>query len=718
VADLRSNVAHRRRGSERQSTPRFDVSVVVPTYRRPGELRRCLAGLGGQSHPPAEIIVVRRAGDEATRLVLEEAPRPGVVDVLVAEPGVLAAMEAGLAAAGHDIVAFIDDDAVPRRDWLQRLTRHFDDPTVGGVGSRDVIIGQDPPPGPSLEVGTITRWGKLVGNHHLGTGAPREVMVLKAVGVAFRREALELPGGLRGQGAQVHFEVGMSLSARRQGWRLVYDPSARVDHEIGPRFDADARVRPRPVAVRDAAHNLVHCLLSEMPELFWRRAMYGLAVGDRDIPGLARAGAALVRREGAVVRRFGPSVAGQAAALRRARTGRAPGRRPRQAASPRRRPRVALLAHDIHDTGGMERACLELLKRASQQVDFVVISSQLDPGVRSSIRWHRVPIPRRPFPLKFAAFYVLAGIRLAFERVDLVHTVGAIVPNRVDIATVQFCHAGFRALGTEHAAPPSWLRRINTRISNRLALITERWSYRRERVRLLASVSRGVERELDRFYPDVDVAITPNGVAHERFRPDHDAYERTRRTMGVGSEDCVALFVGGDWSRKGLDVAIGGLAQARAAGRSLQLWVVGPGDRGPFDAMAARLGVADQVRFFGHRSETELFYRAADIFVLPTLYETFCLAAFEAAACAVPLVVTSVHGVTDLVGPDTAGILVERTPDAVGRALARLADDRGLRSSLGTSAQRRSAEFTWGQSVDAVLASYEALLEPAGSRRP
>jgi hypothetical protein len=48
------------------------------------------------------------------------------------------------------------------------------------------------------DVGRVGRWGKLVGNHHLGTGSARSVMVLKAVNMAFRREALAVPEQLRG----------------------------------------------------------------------------------------------------------------------------------------------------------------------------------------------------------------------------------------------------------------------------------------------------------------------------------------------------------------------------------------------------------------------------------------------------------------------------------------------------------------------------------------
>jgi glycosyltransferase involved in cell wall biosynthesis len=302
------------------------------------------------------------------------------------------------------------------------------------------------------------------------------------------------------------------------------------------------------------------------------------------------------------------------------------------------------------------------------------------------------------------------------ETVDLVHSVGAVVPNKVDIATVQFCHAGFRAAGPEFALPDSLLRRTNARISRRLALITEKWSFRPDRVRLLAPVSTGVEEEVRRLYPGIDSAVTPNGVDHHRFRPEPGVYQRTRLELGVDADECVAVFVGGDWDRKGVGVAIAGLAEALARGVRLSLWVVGPGDRARFGAQATQLGVAEHVRFFGRRSDTERFYQAADVCVMPTLYETFCLAAFEAAACALPVVATPVHGVADLIGDDVAGIRVERTPEAVGEALARLAADRVLRTTLGTSARQRAASFTWSRSVDSVLACYSRLASPSRVR--
>ena len=93
----------------------------------------------------------------------------------------------------------------------------------------------------------------------------------------------------------------------------------------------------------------------------------------------------------------------------------------------------------------------------------------------------------------------------------------------------------------------------------------------------------------------------------------------------------MCLFVGGDWDRKGLGVAIEAVSLVRQR-TPIRLWVVGRGESGRFEQLAERLGVGDHVRFFGPRADTERFYQAADIFVLPTEYETFSLVAYEAAA--------------------------------------------------------------------------------------
>jgi glycosyltransferase involved in cell wall biosynthesis len=378
-----------------------------------------------------------------------------------------------------------------------------------------------------------------------------------------------------------------------------------------------------------------------------------------------------------------------------------------------RRPTVALIAHGVHDHGGMERACAELVRRASDRYRFVVYASELDPRLRGSVTWKRIVVPRRPFPLKFVAFFVVAGVRLLRSSADLSHSIGAIVPNRVDVAALHFCHAGFlERTGSLAPHDRTLVRRINTTIAHFLALAAERRSYRPGRVQLLAAVSAGVAGELHAHYPRVPTRLTPNGVDIDRFRPHPDVRREMRIAEGIGPGEVVALFLGGDWDRKGLAVAIDGLARASSEleGRML-LWIVGRGDERRFRAIADRNGVGDCVSFFGVRSDPERFHQAADIFVLPTLYEAFSLAMLEASASGLPLIAPPVNGIEELIGDAEAGIVVERTPESVGRALAWLGADPDLRTRLGAAGRRRAMKYTWERSVEAMLALYGELLE-------
>jgi glycosyltransferase involved in cell wall biosynthesis len=653
------------------------------------------------------VVVVRREEDKDAHVLLQGYSNAELDEVTVNEPGVLAALDEGLKAARGEIIAFMDDDAVPHVDWLERLLAHLEDPTVGGAGGRDLWVSDHAHQDEQTEdVGRVTSWGKLVGNHHIGSGPARDVMVLQAVG-AFRRDALALPRGLRGTGAQSHFEVGLSLWARRQGWRLVYDQSIVIDHFRAPRADYGRRDHPTRGAIRDRSYNLVASIVALEPQLLPRRALFGLLVGDRENPGLARGAVGIVTAQREVVRAIAPSLAGQAGALVDFSRGRRVRMVPAGASARirRRKPTIALVAHDIHDEGGMERVFAELIRHGHETVDFVVVAGRLSEDLRRLVKWHRVLVPQRPFPLKFASFFLFAPCVMRGISSDLVETMGAIIPTRVDVASVHFCHAGFvHAAGrlAPPGTPPS--RRLNTSIARVLALAAERWCYRGGRARALATVSQGMAKEIAGHYPGLSVVVTPNGIDLKRFQPDAAARRDVRVQERVGDDDVVAVFVGGDWERKGLDLAIEGLAGASLRGRAqLHLWVVGQGNRRRHEEIARRNGILSRVKFFGRRRDTERFYAAADLLVLPTLYESFSLVAFEAAASGLPIVATRVNGIEELLGDDQAGIVVERTPEAVTAAVERLARDPEERARLGAEARRRASEYTWERSVESAL---------------
>jgi glycosyltransferase involved in cell wall biosynthesis len=212
--------------------------------------------------------------------------------VSVIDPGVVAALNRGLEGARGDIVTLLDDDAAPHPEWLARIRRHFEaDSTIGGVGGRDYVFRDGELwTGRARVVGKVQWFGRVIGNHHLGFGGPRDVDVLKGANISFRHEAiagLRLDRRLRGQGAQVHWEIALCLEVKRRGWRLVYDPAVSVDHFLAPRHDYDQRLTFSAAAVADASHNETLILLEQLPPL--RRIAFmawAAVVGTSTAPSL------------------------------------------------------------------------------------------------------------------------------------------------------------------------------------------------------------------------------------------------------------------------------------------------------------------------------------------------------------------------------------------------------------------------------------------------
>lgn len=275
------------------------ISVLIPTWRRPDDLRRCLLALGRQDRPADQVVVTVR-GDDAETLALLDAlsgdAAARAVERVIVEPGPLtAAMNAGLARTTGDLVALTDDDAEPRPDWLAKLELYFDDATIGGVGGLDVQPNGPPPVYGKRSVGCLSWYGRLSGNHHRGAGPARDVDVLKGVNCCFRGDELRglgLDRRLRGKANVSHWEVSLCLTLRRRGWRLVYDPAIVVDHQVGTRHDGDVNARGGFAAAPyvDAVHNQTLSVLDHLPRChraaFW---LWAFLVGTQSEPGLVQA---------------------------------------------------------------------------------------------------------------------------------------------------------------------------------------------------------------------------------------------------------------------------------------------------------------------------------------------------------------------------------------------------------------------------------------------
>lgn len=204
---------------------RMDFSIVIPTYERPGALAACLAGVAAlETRYAVEVLVVNDGG----------APPPPGVGARVsqrfpftlleqANAGPAAARNLGAAHARGRWLAFLDDDCVPRPDWLEQLAAALGPRTV--VGGQ-VVNGLAANP---YSTASQTLLHFLYAYYHAAGGHPAQIPFLTTNNLALAAETFRAVGGMD---ARLRLGEDRELCARlvRAGYVLRVAPRAVVAH--------------------------------------------------------------------------------------------------------------------------------------------------------------------------------------------------------------------------------------------------------------------------------------------------------------------------------------------------------------------------------------------------------------------------------------------------------------------------------------------------------
>lgn len=213
------------------------------------------------------------------------------------------------------------------------------------------------------------------------------------------------------------------------------------------------------------------------------------------------------------------------------------------------------------------------------------------------------------------------------------------------------------------------------------------------------------------------IELVPPGVDHAFFSPGDRAGARAALHHLDLGDGPLLLFVGRIQPLKGLDVAVGALAQLGRPDATLVVVGGASGIGGAAEVdrirnLAEDLGVVEQLRLVEPQPHHLLstYYRAADVCVVPSRSESFGLVALEAAACGTPVVAASVGGLRTLVDDGATGFLVEgRDPLAFADRLGRLLADPVLAEVLGRQAARRARDYTWSTAAARLRRVYSDL---------
>jgi UDP-glucose:(heptosyl)LPS alpha-1,3-glucosyltransferase len=190
------------------------------------------------------------------------------------------------------------------------------------------------------------------------------------------------------------------------------------------------------------------------------------------------------------------------------------------------------------------------------------------------------------------------------------------------------------------------------------------------------------------------IDVVRNGVPLDQFRFDPKIREQSRAQLGLKADEPAALFVGTGWERKGLRFAI----EAVEADRNpkLRLLVAGRGDEKRYQSARAQ--------FLGQVTEPAPIYAAADLFILPTIYDPFSNACLEALASGLPVITTRANGFSEIIEDRIHGSLIDSADDVPAlRKAIEVWSDATWRAAARPSIEKRASQFDISKNVTQTL---------------
>ena len=330
-----------------------------------------------------------------------------------------------------------------------------------------------------------------------------------------------------------------------------------------------------------------------------------------------------------------------------------------------------------------------LLAFAAPAMELVTVPERFRPPVRD-ILWHQVILPR------LAARHALDMLHVPSYRRMLWAAPCALVTTIHDLAPFHL------------AGKYDWPRMFYGRV------VARQLARRQDRI---IAVSRTTAHDLHRHFqvPPEAVAVIPNGLDHGRFQPGNAATAKAWVAQRHDVTKPFFLYVARlEHPGKNHVRLIEAFNGFKRQTRSDWLLVLGGSDWHGAEVIHAavrRAPCARDIRLPGFVPDAELpqWYRAADAFVFPSLFEGFGLPPLEAMACGCPVACSARGALGEVVG-DAAALVDPEDTVGLQRQLARLAGDGTWRASLQSAGLRHAQGFDWAKTAAATMAVYAGVV--------
>lgn len=224
---------------------------------------------------------------------------------------------------------------------------------------------------------------------------------------------------------------------------------------------------------------------------------------------------------------------------------------------------------------------------------------------------------------------------------------------------------------------------------------------------VIASTSVAMAKETEKLGVTKPIKVTPFGIDTNVFAPK----SRSQEGLIIGTVKTLAPGYG-------IDFLIRAFALARLKGLShhSRLMLVGDGpQRKDLEKLCRQLDIMDSVDFIGQVPHVEVpdYLNQLDVYLALSLHESFGVAVLEASACEIPVIVTDVGGLPEVVVAEKTGYVVPaKDPEMAANYILKLAKSQKLRTTMGQAGRKFVMEhYSWKQSVAKMQAVYDALLD-------
>ena len=205
------------------------------------------------------------------------------------------------------------------------------------------------------------------------------------------------------------------------------------------------------------------------------------------------------------------------------------------------------------------------------------------------------------------------------------------------------------------------------------------------------------------------LSVIPNGINLDKFR--NLSRETFRKRLGIKKGEKIITFVGTLRPVKGLKYLIQAMNIISKQDTGIKLMLVGDGEeRLALQELVKELDLEDRVTFVGKVLNEEIpgYMIASDVFVLPSLSESFGIVNLEAMACGLPIVASKVGGLPEIVKNGVNGFLVEpKNPEQISDKVLLLLGDDVLRERISKNNKDKVKDYSWESVVERLEKVYQ-----------